>query len=101
MDDIAVAKYVKNPEVVEAVRWIKVGDHPDITAAKVSESKEKDICPLCGFPLKSHGSTMETVFASTICPGKWIITREDGRIEYLDDATFQKRYTVVPEVIKS
>ena len=95
-----MAKYTKNPEVVEAVRWTKVGDHSDIVAAKVREANKNDLCGSCGMPLKDHGSTQEDVLYTTICPGKWIITREDGRIEYLDDATFQKRYTVVPEVIK-
>lgn len=34
----------------------------------------------------------DKVMRGLICPGTWMITREDGRIEYLDDETFKARY---------
>lgn len=90
-----MSKYFKNQETVDAVMWSKIGDHPDIIKAQVKEEYSKDICSVCGSPLKGHGTTVDRVFRNIICPGKWIITHEDGRIEYLDDAIFKKRYSEI------
>jgi len=90
-------KYQRSLEIVDAVPWTKVGDHADITALSVSSEGGKKPCSICGQPLSAHGIRDAGGLHDTICPGKWIITREDGRIEYLDDATFQARYTALKE----
>lgn len=91
-----MAQYTKNPEVVEAVRWNKSGDHDDISSLSVSTAKGKELCNSCGKPWSAHGMReLGHDMHDTVCPGKWVITHEDGRIEYMDDAAFQARYTVV------
>lgn len=98
-----MAKYTRNTETVEAARWSKIGDHAAITALSViSDEKGKEICTSCGRPMSAHGMRdLDGHQYDTICPGRWIITHEDGRTEYLDDATFQARYTMTAEVEKS
>lgn len=95
-----MAKYQKNTETVEAAQWSKVGDHAAITVLSVSsEAKGKEICTSCGRPMSAHGMRdLDGRLYDTICPGRWIITHEDGRIEYLDDAAFQKMFTAVEVV---
>jgi hypothetical protein len=98
-----MAKYSKKQEVVDAVQWSKIRDHEKIEdiAQKVTKERGDEICNSCGLPMSAHGiRNLDPWHYDMVCPGRWVITREDGRIEYLDDATFQKRYTVVPEVIK-
>lgn len=94
-----MAQYTRNAETIEAVQWSKIGDCSDVTSLDAKDAKA--VCTTCGQLMSAHGSQqVSDDLSNIVCPGKWIITREDGRIEYLDDATFQKRYTVVPEVIK-
>lgn len=95
-----MAKYQKNIETVEAAQWSKVGDHVAITTLSVSsEAVGKKICTSCGQPMSAHGMRdLDGHLCDTICPGRWIITRENGRIEYLDDAAFQKMFTAVEVV---
>lgn len=93
-----MAKFTKNPEVVEAVKWSKIDDHADINMLSISVSKGKELCASCGQPLSAHGMRCIGVSMSDwICPGRWIITHEDNQIEYLDDTTFQARYSPLKE----
>ena len=90
-----MAQYLRNAEVVNAVLWEKVGDHDEVISSSLSASDGKKICARCGLPLSGHGTSKGAIFRTTVCPGRWIVTREDGRIEYLDDATFKARYIEV------
>lgn len=95
-----MAKYTKKQEIVEAVRWSKAGDHEKIDDIKEKVPKEKgdEICNSCGLPISAHGiRNLDPWHYDMVCPGRWIVTREDGQIEYLDDETFQARYTTVKE----
>lgn len=93
-----MATYTKNPEIVSAVQWSKTGDHAYIVALNPPEKRAKELCTSCGRPLSEHGKReLDESLHDTICPGWWVITREDGRIEYLTDAKFQARYTAVKE----
>lgn len=87
-----MAFYIKKAEVVEASQWTKVGDLEIIET--LSRSDAKALCPTCGMPLQDHGEHVLARGWQTvkICPGMWIVKREDGRVEYLDDATFKARY---------
>lgn len=96
-----MAKYTKLLEIVEAVQVSKVADSDVLAAYDAKASQVGKACPQCGQAWELHLTRpLGAVWYDLICPGTWLITREDGRIEYLDDATFQKRYTIVPEVIK-
>lgn len=96
-----MAKYTKQPEIVDAVQWSKVGDAEGATIVAHADAEKdgKRLCARCGQPISAHGMRVlgPDRFFNGVCPGMWIITREDGRIEYLDDATFQARYTIVKE----
>jgi len=95
-----MANYTKKQEVVDAVQWLKTGDHPkiDSIATKISAEKGEETCNSCGLPISVHGiQDLDGRLFNTICPGSWIITREDGRFEYLNDATFRARYSVAKE----
>lgn len=94
-----MAKYTRNTETVEAAQWSKVGDHAAITVLSLSsEAKGKEICTSCGQPMSAHGvRVLGGGLHDLICPGHWIMTRKDGRLQYLDDLTFQDRYTLLKE----
>lgn len=86
-------KYSKLPEIVEAVQVSKVTDSDVLAAYDVKASQVGKACPKCGQLWELHLiRPLDTVWYDLICPGTWLITREDGRIEYLDDATFKTRY---------
>lgn len=92
-----MAKYIKNPEIVNAVQWLKAEDHDSVIGIALSENEGKNVCVECGRPLSAHGIMKDTIFQGKVCPGRWIVTHEDGRTEYLDDATFQARYSLLKE----
>lgn len=90
-----MALYTEKPEIVEAIQWLKTGDHGDVSTGSAGSAAP---CKICGFPLNTHG---EHKFISSnpsiICPGTWQIKHRDGRLEYLDDKTFQERYELIKE----
>lgn len=95
-----MAKYLKNQEMVDAVQWSKTGDHEKIKtfSDKISTEKGKEICNACSSAMSNHGCReLDGGHYDVVCPGRWIITHEDGCIEYLDDATFQARYSLLKE----
>lgn len=90
-----MAQYTKNPEVIEAVQWTKEGDHADIKALTVTGVKAKEICTSCGQPMSAHGMrVLDESLHDTLCPGWWVVTGEDGLIEYVKgDTKFKARFT--------
>jgi len=89
-----MSKYRKKPVVIEAHRWFKNGDHPEVHVLTDGDGKEflsegkvvrrfrrpdfngEDYCPLCGFKFHIHGwiDTPEGRSGYNVCPGDWIIT---------------------------
>ena len=73
-------KYRKNPVIVEATQWFKIGDHPKVERPWSQKSDHR--CPKCGDSWGKHGSikTLEDTEdgAHFVCPGDWIITGIKG-----------------------
>lgn len=90
-------------EVVSAVRWFKDGDHPEdesklLSNGNMTEGKvvgfyrrrddEDRKCVLCGHVMYNHGMLGDKL----ICPGYWIINKEDGTYDACGDKFFKKLY---------
>jgi hypothetical protein len=93
-------------EVVDAHQWFKDGDHPkdeskELTSGNMSEGKivgfyrkiddEDRVCPLCKKHMYDHGMLED----KPVCPGFWILTKEDGSYECCGDKFFNKLYKKV------
>lgn len=72
--------YRKKPVVIDAVQWLKLGDHPNVTRSWSEGSDYR--CPKCGKPWGEHGeiTTLESKpeGAHHVCPGDFIITGVKG-----------------------
>lgn len=88
-------------EVVDAYQWFKDGDHPNDEAillpnGNMSEGKvvgfyrkvddEARRCAACGRAMYEHGMLNNT----QVCPGFWVLTKEDGTYEACGDKFFKK-----------
>lgn len=74
--------YRKKPVVIQAIRWFKNGDHPQVEVGRYSKPDVPDdcVCNQCGQPYLVHGlvNTLEDMVR--VCPGDWIITGNLGEI---------------------
>jgi len=73
-------KFRKKPVVIDAVRFLKLGDHPAVMADKESPT---------GFGIH----TLEhTVIQHEVTPGDWIITGVNGEVYSCKPDIFEKTY---------
>ena len=75
---LAMARYMKKPVVVEAVRWFKHGDHPAVHAETARDS--------FGFIDTLEGRLR-------VEPGDWVITGVAGENYPVKPHIFEKLYT--------
>ena len=100
-----MAKYRRKLKVVEATRWFRVGDHPQVN------SVTQPAC-LCGAKPQAHGYIHTRVdnrpgndvqvsqnHLSAVCPGDWIITGEAGMLEPMKPDIFEATYEAVDDDI--
>jgi hypothetical protein len=88
--------YKRKSNTVKAIQWNKHGDH-----GLVSKNGDNGIkweysphCSLCGKLPSNHGY-IETVHGGKIiCPGTWIVERDDG-IQTYSTEEFNAKYEVV------
>jgi len=77
--DKPVLKFRKKPVVIEAVQWLKQGDHPMVRPLEHPDPLD---CELCGKSYAEHGAirTLEDTDTSAhiVCPADWIITGVKG-----------------------
>lgn len=87
-------KFRKKPVVVEAVQWMKPGDHP-----KVIPSGSTGICSHCGKPEQEHGLLRIEEWSGwqPICPSDWIVTYPDGEHKRVKPDIFAATYEPVDE----
>lgn len=81
-------KYRKKPVVIEAVRWMMLGDHPAVSSHNdCFSSVRHEICPQCNRDFDWHGvvRTLEDGHlggghgvSHVVCPGDFIITGVKG-----------------------
>lgn len=69
-------KVRKKPIVVDAVQWLKDGDHYKVTMCDPVQAELT--CIHCGFYLKQHGWIDTLEGGHRVCPGDWIITGVRG-----------------------
>lgn len=62
---------------VDAVQWFKVGDHPKVTEMHGAGDW---IDGLCGHPSHAHGFLKSTEGTVGVCPGDWIVTKNNGEL---------------------
>ena len=72
-------KYQRRPEIVDAIRWWKHGDHPAV---------EVHTNPF-------HNRVMGIFKDEFVYPGNWVVTHPNGHIEILMDRMFEMRYEEV------
>ncbi len=85
-------KYRKKPIVIEAIQWMKEGDHPAVTIPTWSH-EGGSTCSECGKPLdKIHGiiNTLEGV--GRVCPGDYIIKGIKGELYPCKPDIFEVTY---------
>lgn len=108
-----MTKYRTKPEIVEATQWFKNGDHPydnckmltsDTGEPFLSEGKVvryyrdpedslERLCEICGKSMLNHG-WIDTDFYDgyVVCPGDWIITKEDFTHCAIRRLVFEAKY---------
>lgn len=95
-----MAQYTKVNEIVDVVQVTDAKESLDgVTLAYYVTGKD-DLCPKCGQLVSLHRKHViyPKYMEIVLCPGSWIVKREDGRIEYLSDTDFKARYEVVKDV---
>ena len=83
-------KYRKKPEIVEAVQWFNHGDHPEVL--NISQEVEK-YCMFCRKLRGCHGNFNGIL----ICPGDWIVFKDDNESDVFSDTDFKNTYEPVEE----
>jgi hypothetical protein len=82
-------KFQRKPEIVTAVQWFKLGDHPDV------DEHGKDFtvfrCSKCGKSLEKEHGWLWAKKGGPVCPGDWIIQDSTGR-HVVSDAEFRGMY---------
>lgn len=73
-------KYRLKPDIesfeVDAVQWMKHGDHPAVTPIYGVGDK---IDELCGCPGPAHGFLKTPEGIVGVCPGDWVVRRSNGQ----------------------
>jgi len=86
-------KFRKKPVVVEAVRWFKMGDHPDVSY----QCWINTVCKNCDNSFIPHGWIATREGGHIVCPGDWIITGVNGEHYPCKPDIFEKTYEEVKD----
>lgn len=87
-------KYRKKPVIIEAARWFKISDIPDIV---LPYPKNESPCPQCDKLLSEHGLIETLEGQHIVCPGDWIIRGIHGEYYPVKPEIFTKTYEEVSE----
>lgn len=114
-----VAKYRKKPVVIEAVQWLRNGDHPDdgvgeelpdpwnprgtytrLEGKVVRFYRHPDVpgeqeCGHCSATMHHHGWIDTLEGGHTVCPGDWVITGVQGEVYPCKPHIFEATYEPV------
>lgn len=91
-------KYRKKPVIVEAVQWMKMGDHDRVRSLHEYDPFPPR-CLRCKDRRNKHGvvSGIDGIDAQYVCPSDWIVTTEDCPAELFSDNYFREEYEKVEE----
>lgn len=113
-----MAKFIKNPIVIEATQWFNNGDHPEDGDEVFEEGEfkgeklegkvvryyrrpecEEDACVNCDHAWLNHGWIDTPQGGHIVCPGDWIIKEEFAKYGYYPckPDSFKKTYTELQE----
>jgi len=110
-----MAKYRKKPVVIEAVQWLKNGDHPKdacyyiddkspdrflsegklVRRYRTPELDGRSKCKQCGSIMNIHGWVDTLEGGHVVCPGDWIIEGVAGEFYPCKPAIFAATYEAV------
>lgn len=105
-------KYTRKPITVDAIKWMKNGDHPQdgtdfdehgiLLEGKViryfrdPNVDGETICALCGERAHVHGFLDLPNGAQIVCPGSFVVTKDDGTTIALSPKDFADNFEEVP-----
>lgn len=118
-----MSRYRNRPVVVDAIRWLRNGDHPgDEVGAMLTDPLNEDLPyrrlegkivryfrhpdpeftgdnthEVCGFTWHDHGWIDSGGGGQTVCPGDWVITDTHGRVYPCKDTLFRATFQPVVE----
>jgi hypothetical protein len=111
-------KYRKLPVIVDAIRWLKNGDHPKDNCEIFLDPISRDpiqgeghivryfrhpnvqgtkICDQCGFLMHQHGWIDTLEGDHTVCVGDWIIEGVAGEFYPCKNYIFEKTYEKIED----
>ncbi len=70
-------KFRRRPVIVEAIQWMKVGDHPNVIHYTHADFPES-LCPECGRTMIDHGYIDNVDTAHMVHVGDWLIQGVKG-----------------------
>lgn len=74
-----MSKFLIKPQICEAVRWQKDGDHKAVTLAGGGASSRAAMkCSECGYTMGRHGYVDVLGKKVMVCPGDYIVTQPTG-----------------------
>ena len=75
-----MAKFKPKVEVVDAVQWWELGDHPDVERYDLHDPQDK------------HGWIDTQNGGEVVAPGDWIVTDSKGRVTVYDRPCFAEMF---------
>ena len=81
--------FKKKPIVIEATRWFKMGDHPNV---KGCLSEPDSCCNICDKAYCYHGWIDTLEGGHIVCPGDWIIKGIKGEFYPCKHDIFEMTY---------
>lgn len=85
-------KYRKKPVIIEAVKWEKHGDHPEVEYLDIDKYHT---CPQCGENMQDHGWIDTLEGGHRVCPGDFVITGVQDENYPCKPAIFHETYEKV------
>ena len=106
-----MAKFRKQPKVVDATQWFKNGDHPEDSTHRLPDGsmsegrivryfRRPDVdgnacCQKCQQPFDQHGWIDTLEGGHIVCPADWIITGVQGEYYPCKPDIFEATYEAV------
>lgn len=88
-------RFRKRPVIIEATRWLKAGDHPNVSTPTIDGYDGKGTCRTCGLSMRDHGWIDTLEGGHIVCPGDWIITGVAGEHYPCKPDIFEQTYEPV------
>lgn len=98
-------RYMRKPEYVSAYQWFEVSEYRQGYKREVEEYRRHPncdgitICKSCGKALQEHGY-MDPPVDCIVCPGDWIVTKDNGKQFVCDRILFESQFEPVANDMK-